>query len=378
MKKSNRVIPVHRTETSTGEWDRTTAEVRLGYEEESVRTACAWGDGESDRFLHHEVAANGVVAAANLKACRRGIAILNGAHGGTTIPEPDRLGVYRHLAAHLQDAGADPLELKSGKAMSCERRYFALDKLRIERREDGPPRIIGHAAVFNILSEEMWGFREKVAPGAFKKTIQEADVRALFNHDPNFVLGRNKANTLELREDETGLAVDIDPPENGWAKDLLVSMERKDITQMSFAFQVIRQSWVEDVDEETLTRTLEEVRLFDVSVVTYPAYPQTDAVVREIPESEIDFPALARATVKAEKGLDNTSSDRELFTSAAEHFRSLAEPGQEVAHPTEQAKEPGDGKGDVTLPKEEPCDGPDPATLSRQAEAQEALLRLQI
>ena len=378
MKKSNRAIPVHHTETTTGDWDETTSRGRLGDKEEDIRTACAWDDGEASTWLHHEVGANGVVAAANLKACKRGIAILNGAHGGITIPEPDRPGVYRHLAVHIHDAGEEPPELKSGKALSCERRSFALDELRIEKREDDKPHIVGHAAVFNVLSEDMWGFREKIAPGAFKKTIKEADIRALFNHDSNFVLGRNKANTLELREDDTGLAVDIDPPETDWARDLMVSMERGDINQMSFAFQVIRQSLVEDVDEETLTRTLEEVRLFDVSVVTYPAYPQTDAVVRDIPETEFDFPALARATVKAEQGLDNTSSDRELFTQAAEHFRSLGGPGQEVAHPTEQAKEPGDGKGDVTLPTKEPCDGPDPATLSRLAEAQEELLRLQI
>jgi len=140
-------------------------------------------------------------------------------------------------------------------------------------------KIIGYASVFNQWSEDLGYFKEKVKRGAFKKTIQEADVRALFNHDPNFVLGRNKSGTLELEEDKKGLKIEIDPPDTQWARDLLVSMERGDINQMSFGFKTIKDKWDES-DPKEITRELLEVELFDVSPVTYPAYPQTSAQVR--------------------------------------------------------------------------------------------------
>src|SRR5690606_25927919 len=91
-----------------------------------------------------------------------------------------------------------------------ERRGFHLDRLEVRQEEGQAPRILGHAAVFNVLSEPIFGmFREKIRPGAFAKTIQEADVRALIDHEPRLILGRNKAGTLRLREDEIGLAIEI-------------------------------------------------------------------------------------------------------------------------------------------------------------------------
>jgi hypothetical protein len=163
-----------------------------------------------------------------------------------------------------------------------ERRAFTLDKIAITRADD-KPKIVGHAAVFNTETDIGGYFREKVAPGAFRDAIGRDDVRALFNHDPNFVLGRNKSGTLRMAEDDVGLAVEIDPPDTQIARDLLVSMERGDISQMSFGFMVRKQQWEED-DKGVVTRTLIEVELFDVSPVTYPAYPTTDVGVRMMQE----------------------------------------------------------------------------------------------
>lgn len=157
-----------------------------------------------------------------------------------------------------------------------EQRTFAVD-MRMEQREDGKRTMSGHAAVFNTETELGRDIRERVAPGAFAESIQTDDVRALFNHDANYVLGRNRAGTLTMREDEKGLAVEIDPPDTQFAKDLTVLMERGDISQMSFAFEVLKQSW-EERDGYDL-RTLEKVKLWDVSPVTYPAYTQTDIAV---------------------------------------------------------------------------------------------------
>jgi HK97 family phage prohead protease len=167
--------------------------------------------------------------------------------------------------------------------MELERREFRV-ALKIETREGGnSPVIRGHAAVFNSLSENLGGFREMVAPGAFTEAIKSDDVRALFNHNPDYILGRNISKTLRLSEDKEGLSIEIDPPETNVAKDLLISIERGDVDQMSFGFRVRPngEAWGED-EEGNVIRTLTDVKLFDVSPVTYPAYPQTDVAVRSL------------------------------------------------------------------------------------------------
>jgi uncharacterized protein len=171
--------------------------------------------------------------------------------------------------------------------MKIERRKLPISELRVEQKDDSR-KIVGYAAVFNSLSEDLGGFREKIAPGAFKRSLENgADVRALLNHDSNYVLGRNKSGTLFLSEDERGLKIEITPPDTQWARDLMVSMERGDIDQMSFGFYTISDDW-ETKDGENI-RTLKEVELFDVSVVTYPAYTATSANVRSAEEVYRDF-----------------------------------------------------------------------------------------
>jgi hypothetical protein len=167
-------------------------------------------------------------------------------------------------------------------ADEIERRTLDIE-LRVERREDGPAKIVGHAAVFNSLSEDLGGFREQIAPGAFADAVKTDDVRALWNHNPDYVLGRNRAKTLTLSEDSRGLKIEVDPPDTQFARDLMVSIERGDVSQMSFAFSVRAngQNWGKD-DDGQVVRTLTNVRLFDVSPVTYPAYQQTDVAVRSM------------------------------------------------------------------------------------------------
>lgn len=161
--------------------------------------------------------------------------------------------------------------------MDIERRAFAIE-FRVEG--DEKPKIRGYAAVFNKMSDLLGGFREKIAPGAFKRTLKQADVRALFNHDPDNVLGRTKNETLSLREDDKGLWMEIEPPDTAQARDVMTLIQRGDVDQASFAFRVIKDTWTNQGDGETPIRTLDEVQLFDVSAVTYPAYPQTSVDVR--------------------------------------------------------------------------------------------------
>ncbi len=150
------------------------------------------------------------------------------------------------------------------------------------RAEGESTQIVGHAALFNRDSELIAGsFIERIAPGAFTESLSKPDdVRALINHDPNLILGRNLSKTLTLREDDQGLHVTIDPPKTSYAQDLIESTKRGDISQMSFGFQTITDSWTRGENGAPDVRTLIKVRLFDVSPVTFPAYPDTDVAVR--------------------------------------------------------------------------------------------------
>lgn len=153
-----------------------------------------------------------------------------------------------------------------------ERRSFTLESVDIEEGK-----VTGHAALFNSLSNDLGGFREQIAPGAFKRSLEsKADIRALFNHDPSKVLGRTKNGTLRLSEDDKGLRMEIDLPK--WAEDVRESIKRGDIDQASFGFRVIKDSW-ETRDGEKI-RTLEDVELIEVSPVTFPAYPETQLQAR--------------------------------------------------------------------------------------------------
>ena len=164
--------------------------------------------------------------------------------------------------------------------MDREVRSYAVNELRIDKSEK--PKIFGHAVVFDAEADIGGMFRERVARGALHERFANADIRALFNHDPNIVLGRNKNGTLRLSEDDVGLAVEIQPPDTQAANDLLSLIERGDISQMSFAFRTLKQEW--DDTKEPPLRTILKAELFDVSPVTFAAYPQTDVAVRELAE----------------------------------------------------------------------------------------------
>lgn len=146
---------------------------------------------------------------------------------------------------------------------------------------DQPKRLAGYAAVYDTATEIAGLFREQIAPGAFADAIGRDDVRALFNHDANFVLGRTTAGTLRLWSDATGLRYEADLPETTWASDLMVSVTRGDVSQSSFAFEVISDEWDYPKNEKPL-RTIRAVKLYDVSPVTYPAYAETSVSARSL------------------------------------------------------------------------------------------------
>ena len=163
-----------------------------------------------------------------------------------------------------------------------ERRYFSIDAVELRLLEsDAGKQLSWFPALFNSLSEDLGGFKETIKPSAFNRTIANgADVRALFNHNPDYVLGRNTAGTLDLSVTRKGLRSVVNPPDTQWANDLMVSIERGDISGGSFGFRVVKQDWNWNPDEEGLARReIQEVQLFDVSIVTYPAYPETNGSI---------------------------------------------------------------------------------------------------
>lgn len=161
------------------------------------------------------------------------------------------------------------------KTNQMEKRTFNFDV-----KADDSNKIIGLGSVFNSRSVDLGGFVEIIAPTAFDGRLSD-DVRALFNHNPDFVLGRTTSGTLGLSTNAEGLRYDIEPPETSWAKDLMISMRRGDISQSSFGFRVKDDDWVYDEKNDIVVRTVHSIDVLrDVSVVTYPAYDTAPSSVR--------------------------------------------------------------------------------------------------
>ena len=166
------------------------------------------------------------------------------------------------------------------KKNNLEIRQFECHELRAEKDKKGKAKVKGYAAVFNSLSEDLGGFKERINPTAFDNVLDN-DVVALFNHDNNMVLGRSTAGTLKLSVDERGLYTEIDMPNTTLGNDLTELVARGDISKMSFGFYVDRDDWEES--ERGFIREVKEVkRLVDVSLVTRPAYNDTHAAVRSL------------------------------------------------------------------------------------------------
>lgn len=148
-------------------------------------------------------------------------------------------------------------------------------------------RLVGYAAVYGALSEDLGGFREQIRAGAFDASLAAGvDVRALFDHSTDKVLGRISNGTLRLASDKTGLRVEIDLPEGvSYANDLRQLIARGDVNQMSFGFMVPPggDSWERRADGVNL-RTLHQIDLHEVSVVSIPAYPDTSIALRSMAE----------------------------------------------------------------------------------------------
>ena len=173
-----------------------------------------------------------------------------------------------------------------------EIRTFDLTNLSTRDVTENNSRIVtGYAAVFNSRTLLWEGLEEVISPGAFSKALSNSDVRCLFDHDWGKVLGRTKSGTLRLEEDERGLKFEVELPNTTDANNLIESMSRGDIDQCSFGFIPTEETW--DYNTDPVLRTVNEVELFEVSIVSLPAYEDTEATLARSKE-EIQQDIAAR------------------------------------------------------------------------------------
>jgi len=178
----------------------------------------------------------------------------------------------------------------------------------------------GYASVFNSPSEDLGGFIEYVAPGAFKRSLQSRnEVKLLWNHDSGEPLASLRGGTMQLVEDERGLKVTASLPNTTRGRDVAELLRSKVISSMSFGFNVIKDSWASDGK----TRTLESVRLFEVSIVSFPAYGATTAQVRSAPTINPD--QLADALLKLESGEELDEVNANLITEVVNKLKAQPE-----------------------------------------------------
>jgi len=226
--------------------------------------------------------------------------------GGTTRRTAQRAQAYAEgVVARLE------AEEERGKMKQQTRNFEANFELRAEG--DGMT-FVGYAAKFNSPSEDLGGFVETIEPGAFRRSLRSRnDVKLLVNHDTGRVLASSRSGTMKLYEDETGLRVEASLPNTSDGRDMAELLKRGDLNKMSFGFAVQKDSWNNEMTE----RTLKSVRLFEVSIVAFPAYAATEANVRSLDKAAkraaVDADQLADAVLKLEEGADLSDSEAELI-----------------------------------------------------------------
>lgn len=154
--------------------------------------------------------------------------------------------------------------------------------LEVRAEDGGAPVIAGRGIPYGEWSEDLGGFRERLLPGTFRASMADDDIRALFNHDANIVLGRKANGTLRLSENERGVFYEVDVnPEDADAMSAVARIKRGDITGNSFGFFIEGrddQEWEER--DGMMWRTIKRARMRELGPQTFPAYPQSDVAVR--------------------------------------------------------------------------------------------------
>jgi len=222
-----------------------------------------------------------------------------------------------------------------------ELRMFDLDnlELRVGAENEAERWLTGHGAVYDVWSVDLGGFTELFEQGAFTDSIKRDDIRSLRDHTDTFILGRNKAGTLLLEEDKRGVRFEVLVPDTSYGHDLVVSVERGDVTGCSIIFSVDKKGerWFVDGEEvdfldalmsmwdekkHKVQRRVSKSRLYDIGPVTFPAYPQTDIKARSLAVATgIDYRALGIALGKTQRGMTLDEKESKLLARAGDMIR---------------------------------------------------------
>lgn len=177
-----------------------------------------------------------------------------------------------------------------------ETRALPVAEVRVSQDAEGRPVLEGYAVLWDSWSEDLGGFRERFVRGAFSRSLEADDIRVIWQHNPEYVFGRNRAGTAELQEDDRGLRYRVVVPDTQWARDALESIRRGDVTQNSFMFSVPKGGDEWEIKDGMSYRTVKMARLYEVGPQTFPAYPDTSVAVRSLQEwqrSQESEPAAA-------------------------------------------------------------------------------------
>ena len=291
-----------------------------GYPSPGVVAHLLWGSGPSKRAAQRTMDyADSVVARIREEEESRTMPETE------TTPELEKESESR--AKWLRTAYAIKAKLEDGtpEARSLGKTETRTNHVDFELRAEGEDGMTftGYAAVFNQPSEDLGGFREYVAPGAFTRSLKSrSEVKLLWNHDVGEPLASMRGGTMKLYEDERGLKVTAQLPQTSRGRDVAELIRTGVVDSMSFGFNVIKDSWSKD----GTTRTLESVRLIEASVVSYPAYSQTAGTisVRSL-ESTINADQLADALLKLESGEDLEPEHANLITEVVNKLRTQPE-----------------------------------------------------
>jgi HK97 family phage prohead protease len=202
-----------------------------------------------------------------------------------------------------------------------ERRYLAIEKAEMRVKTTDNKRILeGYAAVFDVWTNIGW-FKEIIRKGSFSETIRNDDIRALWNHNPDFPFARNTSGTLKLSEDDHGLHYEFEIPNTTYGNDLIENVNNKTVTQNSFGFSILDEKWGKENGDEY--REILKVMLYDISPVTYSAYPQTSLNMRSIfNQSGLNFENLAAIFNRFQRGLPLSPEDRAIISASIEKLKS--------------------------------------------------------
>lgn len=213
--------------------------------------------------------------------------------------------------------------------MKIERRNFPIEDMEV-RSEEGKPTILrGYAAVFEKLSVPLFGFREKIRKGAFAKSLEKNNIKALWNHNSDYPLGSTKGGTLKLEEDDKGLRFELELPDNSWGRDAEIAVRRKDVDGVSFGFNVNKDEWDRSNEKEPI-RTLVDVNLIEISPTPFPAYPATSVSARSVLMSHgVDYDRLAGALVRAQQNL-LTDEDHDYIRSVVAMLQGFTKEKEEA------------------------------------------------